>query len=284
MFPISSRIPYSNHSYSRRVSSQGSQPLVANPPIELTGPNGFRHQTSVETTSLPAPTDLGWNNLSNIPSWYQATGTLYQNYIPNLEFPSLSEVGPSRSPTLQPTTRHHPYPRSRPERQEPHGKSSSALGHEIPSTILNYGLPTPDTPPQGSYLEECLRYPMGMTVSDNLHLPATTQEPSSLDSSARAYEGLMTWYHTSHTQPQHQQVQNVLHGPTVQLPTPLTGTNSSPEHSPRLPKGGEHKRLSRRADQKSRLGSPDPPITSGPRYATQQLVSHPYVRPANVRE
>lgn len=65
----------------------------------------------------------------------------------------MNEVGPSRFPAVHPTTRHHPYPQSRPQRQGPYTTFSPVDGHvggkgrEVPSTAMGHGLPTPNTSP-----------------------------------------------------------------------------------------------------------------------------------------
>lgn len=86
------------------------------------------------TTSHLALQNLGQENLSNPPGRYPApipTGSPYQNHSPGLRTSVLSEAGPSRSP-VHPTTRHQPYPQSRPQRQGPYTKNPPIYDYEQP--------------------------------------------------------------------------------------------------------------------------------------------------------
>lgn len=73
----------------------------------------------------------------------------------------MGKIGPSRSPAIYSTTRHRPYPQSRPHPQElcvgrsPVRSQSKGKEREIPLAATNYGPLTPKTPSWGSCLEVC---------------------------------------------------------------------------------------------------------------------------------
>ncbi|KAF9650425.1 hypothetical protein BDM02DRAFT_1433757 [Thelephora ganbajun] len=128
------------------------------------------------------------------------------------------------------------------------------------------------------------RYPTDTMVSGNFRRPATAQEHISPVNHTRKSEGVTPVSPIRSTQLQRQQLQAIVTGscgPATYLPTPPMGTNSLPDGSPRCPLP-EPERSPRQINQKRRSKLLTPPIAGTPsRYATQQLVSHPYLRPAN---
>lgn len=286
------------------------------------------------------------------PSWYTAptpTGSPRRN-----RSPVLGEVGPSRSPAVHPSTRHQPYPQSRPEQQGLYTIHSPIRGHvkgknrEIPSTAMGHDLSTPSTSSLGgcltvrsSALKYCAssntvckpappitrlynrtlvespqnpspspqysrsqraaaetltpaqwtpapRYPIDATVPGKFRRLPAAQEHIPPINSTRGSQGPIPTSHTRPTHPRtHQQLRAIVTGscgPAMTLPTPPMGANSLPDGSPRRPLAD--KRSPWRLNQERRPESLTPPTagTPSPRYPAQQLVPHPYPRPANVRQ
>lgn len=145
--------PSSDHNLSSRLSSHATQPPPASPPSQCAGPSRLGgHQAS---------SNLGQDNLADSPSCYAISnpaGSPYHNPSAGLRPPVLSEAGPSR-PVAFPTTRHQPYPQSRPRRQGSHPRHSPVhaqakdKGREVPYTTLNHGPPTPHAQSPVPYLE-----------------------------------------------------------------------------------------------------------------------------------
>ena len=169
----------SNHPYrlgcisNQNPSGHATTPYAYNPPAagpspQSAGPSHLGGYRTPRTTSHPTPPSLGQASPENSPSRYAGPTPIEnscQNHNPGSKFPVLSEVGPSRSPPIYPTTRHQPYPQSRPQQQAMHANHSpvrgqaKGKGREIPSTLMNCGFPTPNTPPQGNRLEVCSNAP-----------------------------------------------------------------------------------------------------------------------------
>jgi len=166
---VSSNHPYrldciSNQNPSGRAIPYVYNPSVAGPSLHSAGPSHLRGHRTPGTTSHPTPASLGQESPENPPSWYAGHTPIEnprQNHSPGSRLPALGEVGPFRSPPIYPTTRHQPYPQYRPQQQgmytnqSPARSQAKGKGREIPSTPMNCGLPTPDTPSQGNRLEVC---------------------------------------------------------------------------------------------------------------------------------
>jgi hypothetical protein len=169
--PHDLRYTPSSHSPSSRTPSHGNQPPVINPLPRMAGPShvgGYR--TPGDAALHPSPLSLDQDNLLDPPSWHAAPtliGSSYQKHSPGLRSPVMGSVGPSRAPAVYPTTRHQPYPQSRPQQEELHLSPSPVRGQakgegrRTPLTTMNHGLQTPNTPSRGNCLEVCpnvLRY------------------------------------------------------------------------------------------------------------------------------
>jgi len=158
----------SNQNPSGPATPYAYNPPVAGPSPQTAGPSHLGGHRTPGTTSHPTPAGLGQESLANPPSWYAAPTPIEnpcQNRSPGSRLSVLGEVGPSRSPPVYPTTRHQPYPQSRPQQRGVYTNHSPARGQakgkgrEIPSTAMNYNLPTPNTPSQGNRLEVCSSVP-----------------------------------------------------------------------------------------------------------------------------
>lgn len=128
------------------------------------------------------------DNLSSSPSWHPTPipiGSPYQNHSPSSRPPVLGEVGPSRSSATYQTARHQPYPQSQHQQQGLHPNHSpirgqaEGEGREIPSTVINHHLLTPNTPSQGLQL-----FPSALEYSAPSNTPC---EPA--PSTIRPYNG-----------------------------------------------------------------------------------------------
>ena len=120
-----------------------------------------------ETTFRFDSSNLGQNYLPNYPSLYPApipTGSTYRNYSLDARPQAFSGIGPSRFPIVHPTTRHQPYPQSRPQRQgSSYTEYPPAHYHAngtSPLTTTGRGLPTPDTPSPGTTWQEVCPSPL----------------------------------------------------------------------------------------------------------------------------
>jgi len=122
------------------------------------------YRTLGDTIFHPSASNPAQDGPSNPPGWYVTptpAESSYQNHTPIFRHPAPGEAGPSRSPGIYPTTRHQPYPQSRPHPQglcvdrSPVRGQSKGKGREIPLASTNYAPPTPKTPSWGSRLEVC---------------------------------------------------------------------------------------------------------------------------------
>ena len=164
--PLFRSYPPSNQNPSGHTTSYANQPPAVSPSPQIAGPSYLRSYQTPGTTFHPTPVSLRRDSLTDSPSWYagpKPIGSLPQNHSPGSKLPASGEVGPSRP--VHPTTRHQPYPQSRPQQQgmytnhSPVHGQAKGKGREIPSISTNHGLPAPSTPSQGNRLEVCSSVP-----------------------------------------------------------------------------------------------------------------------------
>ena len=279
---------------SGRATSHVNQPPVTAPPPQTAGPSHTRgYQTPSDANFHPSPAALGQDGLLNPPSWYSASvpisaGNPYQTYSPGLRFPVSAETGPSRSPAMHPATRYQPYSQSRPQQQRlrhsPSHGQPKGKGREIPSIPIYSGLPTPETPS----LTPTPQYSTNITAQDASRQPATAQVRVSPTDSPQQSEAPQpadsTWPTQLRDQPQPDVTASSY--TAIHLPTPPMGTDLFSGGSPSPPLKDKHNRAPRRVNQKGRIEPPGTTVagTPSPLYAPQQVVSHPYRRPANVSQ